>query len=316
MVNRIIKLKKLFNDDNRLKSTFVISMIIHLLFIISSSNFKINLSDNKKSMNTFELQKLSKAEFELIKASMNKKQVKLKNQIVNNEERGREEKPQDSAFLGKKNQTYDRQTIAKNIDKFKVAGTGSRSGSKTRGKSLVNKNTPRIKLADLRMVHSTKSIENQINKKRGRELGSTPLGLKTGEEGVIGLSANNDYIEDVPLGDMTSLNTVEYKYYGFYHRIRQKLEQYWGYTLRKKANAYMKSGRRIASNSNKITSLTITLDQKGKILDIFVKSTSGIREFDDAAVESFNQAGPFPNPPKGLMKNGKAILEWGFVVKV
>ena len=159
-------------------------------------------------------------------------------------------------------------------------------------------------------------FENQINKKRGRELGSTPLGLKTGEEGVIGLSANNDYIEDVPLGDMTSLNTVEYKYYGFYHRIRQKLEQYWGYTLRKKANAYMKSGRRIASNSNKITSLTITLDQKGKILDIFVKSTSGIREFDDAAVESFNQAGPFPNPPKGLMKNGKAILEWGFVVKV
>jgi outer membrane biosynthesis protein TonB len=43
--------------------------------------------------------------------------------------------------------------------------------------------------------------------------------------------------------------------------------------------------------------------------------TSGIKELDDAAIESFNDAGPFPNPPKGLVVDGKVTIEWGFVVK-
>jgi hypothetical protein len=32
-------------------------------------------------------------------------------------------------------------------------------------------------------------------------------------------------------------------------------------------------------------------------------------------VESFNQAGPFPNPPQDLIVEGKVKIEWGFVVK-
>ena len=114
---------------------------------------------------------------------------------------------------------------------------------------------------------------------------------------------------------MTSLNTVEFKFYGYYHRIRQKLEQYWGNSLREKAEKLYRQGRNIASNSQKITFLVITLNNFGEITGIKVKSTSGIKELDDAAIESFNKAGPFPNPPSGMMVNGKADIEWGFVVK-
>ena len=114
---------------------------------------------------------------------------------------------------------------------------------------------------------------------------------------------------------MTRLNTVEFKYYGFYHRIRQKLEQYWGNSLRDKVNALMKSGRRIPANGERITSLTVILDSRGNIIKVQLKGTSGVKELDDAAVESFNKAGPFPNPPKGMIKNGIARIEWGFVVK-
>ena len=57
------------------------------------------------------------------------------------------------------------------------------------------------------------------------------------------------------------------------------------------------------------------MDSKGNIVDILIKSTSGIQELDEAAMESFNKAGPFPNPPSGMVKNGFATLEWGFVVK-
>ena len=59
----------------------------------------------------------------------------------------------------------------------------------------------------------------------------------------------------------------------------------------------------------------VLLDSKGNIVDVMIQSTSGISELDEAAVESFNQAGPFPNPPKGMIQNGRALIEWGFVVK-
>ena len=145
--------------------------------------------------------------------------------------------------------------------------------------------------------------------------GSRRKGLKKGNKNLKGLARTNDYVEDLPLGDMTRLNTIEYKYYGFYHRIRQKLEQYWGNSLREKADNLHRSGRRLASNTQKITALTITIDSKGNIVDVYLKSTSGVQELDDAAIESFNKAGPFPNPPKGMLKNGRAKIEWGFVVK-
>lgn len=63
-----------------------------------------------------------------------------------------------------------------------------------------------------------------------------------------------------------------------------------------------------------VTSLEITLNHLGEIIAIRLLGTSGVRELDDAAVESFNEAGPFPNPPKGLVRNGQVKIEWGFVV--
>ena len=117
------------------------------------------------------------------------------------------------------------------------------------------------------------------------------------------------------MSDFTQLNTVEFKYYGFYHRIRQKLEQFWGRSIQEKAEAIYKSGRRLPASDNYTTSLQVTLNAKGEIVAVNIKSPSGVKELDDAAIESFNQAGPFPNPPKDLVRNGRAVIEWGFVVK-
>ena len=128
-------------------------------------------------------------------------------------------------------------------------------------------------------------------------------------------SATNDHIKNIPLGDITQLNTTEFKFYGFYHRIKQKLEQHWGNSLRQKAKDLYRSGRRISSQGEKLTALLVVLDEKGNILKVKLKSTSGIQELDQAAVESFNKAGPFPNPPKEMLRSGKAFIEWGFVVK-
>src|SRR5690606_25460008 len=143
---------------------------------------------------------------------------------------------------------------------------------------------------------------------------SAARGIKNGNRKKTGLGRSNDFIKDIPLGDFTKLNTQEYEFYGFYHRIKQKLEQFWGRNIQEQAQKMYKSGRHIASDQNLLTSLTITINEKGKIVSVKINSTSGVKELDEAAIQSFNQAGPFPNPPKKMLRNGQAKIEWGLVV--
>src|SRR5690606_30007430 len=154
-------------------------------------------------------------------------------------------------------------------------------------KAETKANREKVSLAALGQVKVPKNI---APKKAERELSS--LGLKNGKAGLAGLAKNNDYVEDIPLGDMTKLNTIEFKYYGFYHRIKQRLEQHWGRTLQQKAENMVKRGRRAPASQDRITALSITLDTMGRIVDIEVRSSSGISEFDEAAIDSFNKAGP------------------------
>ena len=249
---------------------------------------------------------------------------KLK-QIVDSEHADNQNPKKEAKFYGEKTQNFSRQTVAEQIGAFKTAGLGHTKGStmasrtlspkksshqKTPPKKKTSKNLKNLKknlkLSDLAMINTP--TQHQTTP-------APPKGHAKGDKTRTGVSQRHDFIEDIPLGKMTRLNTVEYKYYGFYHRIKQKLEQYWGHSLRQKAEKLWKSGRRFPASNNRITNLVVTINHKGIIVDITIRSTSGIRELDEAAVESFNRAGPFPNPPKGMIKNGLAQIEWGFVIK-
>ena len=265
------------------------------------------------------------------------KQKSKPKQIVTSEDADSKERAKDAKYLGKKTQTFLRETSARNVGSFKKAAKGSKQGVKSA--SQVKEKTPQ-KLAKKTEAKTKKKVAQKKTKNKSKlrkkvslaDLAApkvspsevmrkrpapslAALGLKNGKAKAAGLSANNDFVEDVPLGDMTRLNTVEYKYYGFYHRIKQKLEQYWGNSIQKKARALWKSGRRMPASENRITSLEVTIDRKGRVVRVNVKGSSGVRELDEAAIESFNKAGPFPNPPKGMVKNGHARIQWGFVVK-
>ena len=63
-----------------------------------------------------------------------------------------------------------------------------------------------------------------------------------------------------------------------------------------------KQGRQLASSEDKITRCLITLDKEGKLVKVQVIGNSGVQELDQAAVEAFKSAAPFPNPPKVLLK--------------
>ena len=228
-----------------------------------------------------------------------KSSISLKRQIVQSED-SESTKKMDDSFLGDKDRFFDRETRAKNIDTFRD------SKASAGGKS---QNTQRkIDLSDLAFEGSDPfqvAAQDYIAAKNGQGQ----------EQQAQTVSSTNDYLEDIPLGDVTHLNTAEYKFYGFYHRIRQKLEQFWGRSLEDKAQEMLKKGRRLPGSEEMITALQIVLDSEGEIRAIKVLGSSGVKELDDAAIESFNEAGPFPNPPKDLLENGLVTLEWGFVVK-
>lgn len=249
-------------------------------------------------------------------------------QIVANENIGKNERPVKSKFAGEVNQQFERQTIAAHNGIFKKAGLGIKNGiqnsiaqnkeataevKKSHRVEKIQKISSKLNLSELGAINISKVEDEEKIQREAKK--SAAEGLTNGNSGTTGLARNNDYVEDIPLGDMTNLNTTEFKYYGFYHRIRQKLEQYWGSSIQNKAKHLYKSGRRLPASENLITAITVTLDDRGNILEIQINGTSGIRELDQAAIESFNKAGPFPNPPKGLLVGGRAVIQWGFVVK-
>lgn len=222
---------------------------------------------------------------------------KTKNQIVRSED-SRERTPRDEAYLSDKTRSFDRETRARNIDTYQSQQKGNKGKSKVKDLSLSDL-SPKEELDPFAQA--------------AKEYSKAKAGTKSGENSRS-ISSTNDYLEEVPLGDLTELNTVEYKYYGFYHRIRQKLEQFWGRSIQETAEELMQEGRSIASEDH-ITSLIVVMNSQGKIMEVTVRGASGVREFDEAAIRSFNEAGPFPNPPKDLIVKGRVIIEWGFVVK-
>lgn len=294
--------------EGKFTPVLIVSLFLHLVVIYSISFPEFDSSKLFK-----------KKKIQVVRLIKRSKKAKVQRQIVNTDQTGRKEKPLNSKFVGKSDQKFDRQTVAKKVASFNKAGRGSENGAKaavaktapTRKKPRkITKAKKKITLKDLLIDRS--AIKNpKIYKAAFKKA----LGSKSGDLKSKGLAANNDFIEDLPLGDMTKLNTSEYRFYGFYQRIRKKLENHWGKSLRDKAEEIFKRGGRMPAGRNNITNLTVYLDHGGNIVEILLKGSSGVRELDDAAIEAFNKAGPFPNPPRGMVKDGYAKIDWGFVAE-
>lgn len=235
----------------------------------------------------------------------------IKNQIVETLETNLKNIPVDKTYLGKKNNRVDRETKSQVVGSFNKAGVGQKEGFADKTTSAQKKKKKEVSLKDLSILKNPKDMarENEMMKQA-----MIAKGLKNGDQASRGLSQSNDFLEEVPLGDFTKLNTQEFEFYGFYHRIKLKLEQFWGKNIQEQADKLNRGGRRMPASDNHVTSLMVVINPNGKIIEVNVKSTSGIKELDTAAIDAFNQAGPFPNPPKGMIRDGKAVIEWGFVV--
>lgn len=212
-------------------------------------------------------------------------------------------------FLSKNNQRVEKQTVAQDRSDFKNI-------KNSRQKNLgMEKFTPQMDIQ--------KMFERRLAAERDRESGLEIQAQKNHElqkiqnkPGGSQVSSTLDYIPELDPGLETMLSTREFVYYSFYARIREQLAQHWGPKVREKISKMYKQGRQIASTDDRITKLLITLDKKGHFVKAQIIGDSGIRDLDEAAVEAFRAAAPFPNPPQGIVdSDGTIKIRWDFILE-
>lgn len=124
------------------------------------------------------------------------------------------------------------------------------------------------------------------------------------------------YIRGMKEGEVTALNTKEFVFYSYFERVRRQLDSAWQPLLRSQIERIYKHGRRLASDSDYVTRTLVTLDNRGQVKKVQLLEESGTVDLDQAAVDALNRAGPYPNPPSGLIgSDGSVQIRWDFILK-
>jgi len=230
---------------------------------------------------------------------------KLEKQIVEQDEKAlNQERPEETYFLSAHDQKVAKQTQAVNHGEFQnLKSKNTKAGKPVEGK----KSAPKLD----QLLAAYDPMAAGMKKQEAKTMQEAEAAQKGGET-----SQTVDHLKNIDQGIETLLNTREFKYYTYYNRIRKQLSQYWEPKVKEKVSTMYQQGRRIASAQDRITKLLIVLDASGTLVNVQVLSDSGVRDLDDAAVESFRAAAPFPNPPKGIIEtDGTVKIRWDFVLE-
>jgi outer membrane biosynthesis protein TonB len=220
-----------------------------------------------------------------------------------------ERAPETSQYLAEYNQTVERET---RTDAFKInpeviAPQFSRETA-----------LQREELVDLGVDKPSTGARaggDRFDPTRDGNLAALPTpGQTTNKEGIddpvpashtsskLAGAPQNDLLREA-LGDGVALNTREYLYAGYYERIRTLVNFYWNENIDNLPTGV------VLARSSYTTGVEVVLDGTGALDTIEVTSVSGSPELDDCVLRAFKMAGPFPNPPEGLIeKDGRVYL--------
>jgi len=240
--------------------------------------------------------------------------LKTRNQIVQSEKVQPSKTAAQNAYLGEQTQTVDRQSVnAKRATIMGKAQNVARNANSAEHKAHARsrENHPTTASAAVPVVSNLgvpmiSKVQPESDQQRAHEENWAAQGGDSPQ----------DYVKGVAESDRTLLNTKEFVFYGYYQRIRSRLDQEWVPILREKLMKYYYSGRQLASDMDHTTQVLVVMNSAGQITAVKIVSESGTQDLDDAAVEAFNEAGPFPNPPKGIVdSNGQIQIPWEFILR-
>lgn len=312
-----------------LRFFLLLSLVLHLFFGLFVWVFPHRPSNiTQKSFSPVSIEMISSPR-------TNDKKIKLaeeKRQIVEQSERAfNDETPAEKFYLSRHNQSVVRETKAAVHGKFENKTATIIQNQKSRHESqelnatsshsqnaenIRPKNVPSFK--DLKLhgnegFHWPRSpMVRAASQEASQRLHGRP---PPGGADSTRIAATDDHLKDVKVGVETVLNTREFVYYAYYARIKEQLRHHWEPKIRDKILRLVVTGRTIASQ-DRTTRLTITLDAWGSLLRVQVVEGSGLSDLDDAAIEAFRSASPFPNPPKGIISSdGTVQIHWDFVLE-
>lgn len=127
-------------------------------------------------------------------------------------------------------------------------------------------------------------------------------------ERIVG-GGSVDHLEDVAEGEVTALNTKQWKFASFFNRAKRQVAQRWN--PNRVVAAHDPTGK-VLGRRDRVTILRITLDPEGTLRDVYVVQSSGFQALDEEAMRAFRAAQPFPNPPVALVRAGRIEFEFGF----
>lgn len=234
------------------------------------------------------------------------KNEKLKQIVDQDDQALNKETPDKEYYLSKNNQKVIKQTVAKEKGEFK----NTKAKNSTKAVAPVAASEPTPSTRKLEKFNPLSDVgANFKEKTMNTMMGATPSNPATA-------SQSQDYLKNTELGVETILSTKEFKYYTYFNRIRKQLSEHWEPKVRDKLTKMFRQGRSIASNQDRTTKLLIILNPQGVLVKVQLVSDSGVRDLDDAAIESFRSAAPFPNPPKGIVDpDGTVKIRWDFILE-
>lgn len=272
---------------------------VHFLSLVSPKeapleSIPIEITDVPKS----EFQQMEKAQ----RQAQKQQKHSLEKQIVETEKANNNEIDENTKYLSDKNQKALKQTRADKIDNFQEKkGTGPKQKVAEQAQGDKDEISSDIGLSP-----------TKPGKKSWKSLSLQDLSVGNGDGGKT--AASDDKLSGVDRGENTVLSTREFKYFGYYNRIKELLRQHWKPEVEHQIERIWRKGRQISSDEL-TTKLLVLLNDKGKLTKISKLEGSGFSEIDEAAIEAFQRAAPFPNPPQAMVEeDGFVRIRWDFVL--
>ena len=291
-----------------------------MVFLCVNSGSDESVDLQKIARNSLQVRTLSPKDFQKeLKDALeeDEKQIVAGDDQVRSDEAGQRK---GRTLLSKHNQRVDAETRATRIGKFKnVLKEGVADEAKpsvARAKPSVARANPSVTQAKklFELTPNTRDEEWKFAENRNTGRLRAPASVTPTVNSGEGFSASEDYIKDVAIGANTLLNTQEYRFYGFYERIREKLSYQWQRNLDSAFQQIINSKRNLTAGEQ-ITRVQVKLTASGELNSVRIIGSSGFEELDLAATEAFQKAAPFPNPPHEMMKAGDNLqIHWDFVV--
>jgi TonB family protein len=162
-------------------------------------------------------------------------------------------------------------------------------------------------------VEQQRRDPGEITKGQGGAGGGQPQvpNLKPSKEALERIAGGGsvDHLEEVESGDETALNAKRWVYASFFNRLKRQVAQNWDpQTVWRRSDP---DGTHHGFKT-RVTEVRVILTGRGQLDKIVVTTPCGVSELDDEAVRAFHAAAPFPNPPDGLVKEGKITFAFSF----